>query len=800
MAAPLAACTAGHAHAPPATDVAPDDWARADEVLLGEDALWSRRETGADGSPWDIDEPAELDAEAVDPASLVLDEDFGGPTGADVPSFGVGAWPPPTARELTELSAAGVEHVRVFLPYVASEDYGAPASDRVAAIDSLFADAARAEVTLLPVLIATDAVPGLDDDALTRWGDFAFWASDRYGDGGELWEERPELPARPPFAWEVWSEPNHPAFWLGEVDPAHYRMLLLYARAGLRDGDPSARVVVGGLAPSSMAGATPPAAFLRGVLDSPDAEQLFEAVSVHPFAGHAEGAMAEIGAVRGVLDERGLGDAAIWITAAGWGLGPAPGAYVARDEAEQASRLRELFDAIDVHRDGWRIGPVFWLAHRDRTIEELGGLDSWARRAGIFSVEAGSLRPRPALGVALEPRVRPTLPILRPAPGRTGTVRTYLEQRAARRDAGAQRTRGRARRRAFRRTVIARMYQLGTCVNGEGHLRADCEPWTLPAADAWEVARYPDLDERRAAYVCDALRRLDPQLVSGLVRYGADEALSTDPGVRAEIEREAHVFRMVRGCVREGRRHPVRFDVVLNTLHFTHEAFGIRTGDEGAALHRAVLRETDDLFQPDAWFYDFYTDPFEPGARTDPTCYVHGTTCGTFHPDGMTAGIRWIHQHGRWVGGNTFHGEGIPNRTDYVSITSAGGMQALAHDRDRARQGHPDLPILMHLRNDPQLGCSEGLRFIHRDDAYRRDLMRRHVRNQSSIGYGYMFPAFFPLRFVRRDPTPDPERCDDGGRNFAEVGRVIGIAAYDARAEGQLAWMRWQMDHRRSNP
>jgi hypothetical protein len=47
--------------------------------------------------------------------------------------------------------------------------------------------------------------------------------------------------------WEVWNEPNHPKFWLPGPNPEAYAKLLAAAAAVIRQEDPGARVVLGGI-------------------------------------------------------------------------------------------------------------------------------------------------------------------------------------------------------------------------------------------------------------------------------------------------------------------------------------------------------------------------------------------------------------------------------------------------------------------------------------------------------------------------------------------------------------------------
>src|SRR5439155_16083437 len=87
-------------------------------------------------------------------------------------------------------------------------------------------------------------------------------------------------------AWEVWNEPNIAAFWSPKPDPVLYARLLAAAAAAIRETDPHALVLSGGLATASdrSNGRTiAPETFLaalyrRGV------RHTFDAVAVHPYA------------------------------------------------------------------------------------------------------------------------------------------------------------------------------------------------------------------------------------------------------------------------------------------------------------------------------------------------------------------------------------------------------------------------------------------------------------------------------------------------------------------------------------
>ena len=79
------------------------------------------------------------------------------------------------------------------------------------------------------------------------YADYAAALAQRYGPGGTFWSTHPELPAEPVDTYEIWNEPDNPAFWSPRPDAAAYADLYSAARAAITSVQPDARVIVGGL-------------------------------------------------------------------------------------------------------------------------------------------------------------------------------------------------------------------------------------------------------------------------------------------------------------------------------------------------------------------------------------------------------------------------------------------------------------------------------------------------------------------------------------------------------------------------
>ena len=80
--------------------------------------------------------------------------------------------------------------------------------------------AARAGIDVLALIVRSPGWaarhPGNPFSAPRDPADYTAFATTlvaRYGPGGELWREHPEVAPRPVRAWQVWNEPNLAVYW-----------------------------------------------------------------------------------------------------------------------------------------------------------------------------------------------------------------------------------------------------------------------------------------------------------------------------------------------------------------------------------------------------------------------------------------------------------------------------------------------------------------------------------------------------------------------------------------------------------
>lgn len=191
--------------------------------------------------------------------------------------------------------------------------------------DTVAGSLAKAGLRWLPVIDYSppwvQSVPGEDHSPPSMDSDYADYAaalSARYGPGGSFWRAHPELRPLPVDTYEIWNEPDNPAFWKPAPDPAAYAALYQQARDEITAVQPGARVIIGGL--------TNPGGFLPALLSaSPDLREQIDGVAIHPYAQAPRGVLSRVSQARAALGGLGLSTVPLYVTEFGWTTSP-PGA------------------------------------------------------------------------------------------------------------------------------------------------------------------------------------------------------------------------------------------------------------------------------------------------------------------------------------------------------------------------------------------------------------------------------------------------------------------------------------------
>ena len=172
-------------------------------------------------------------------------------------------------------------------------------------------------------------------------------------------------------AWEIWNEPNNFNFWAPKSNCAAYTALLKVTYPAIKNADPQALVITGGLAPESTNDVSiSPTDFLSCVYAS-GGKGYFDAVGDHPYTFPASpsndngGAWDQLSAttpsLRSIMVANGDANKKIWLTEFGTPTnGPDPQWYI-----NEASETQMVADTIQAYKTYSWAGPLFWYTLRD---------------------------------------------------------------------------------------------------------------------------------------------------------------------------------------------------------------------------------------------------------------------------------------------------------------------------------------------------------------------------------------------------------------------------------------------------
>lgn len=181
--------------------------------------------------------------------------------------------------------------------------------------------------------------------------------------------------------WEVWNEPNSPAFLVG-ADPVAYTRLLRAAYPAFHAGYPDTTVVFGGVEYNDDEWVA--RAYAAG------AQGYFDAMSTHPYMGVAnlppdtpddgtKWTLMHAAAVRDVMIANGDGDKSLWFTEFGWSThdnrSNTPNWDLGVSEEVQAQYFTDTIELIRSSMP-W-VGKVYWYSGYDAADDEVGHIENY---------------------------------------------------------------------------------------------------------------------------------------------------------------------------------------------------------------------------------------------------------------------------------------------------------------------------------------------------------------------------------------------------------------------------------------
>jgi hypothetical protein len=266
-------------------------------------------------------------------------------------------------------------------------------------MDIFVAATAQRRIAVLPVVLKAPAwarrnppFPFSSPNAAGRDAYVAFLRVlvKRYGAHGAFWAAHPDLPYRPIETWQVWNEPNGPAFWYEQPGVGDYVTLLKAAYPAIKAADPDAQVILGGL----FAKAWIPLARIYALGGGP----FFDAAAIHPFTKFVSNVMLIARRSRKVMNAHGDADKPLMVTELGWpsakGVTTQPYGYEVTPRG-QARKLRQGVLALVRAKAALGLSAIYWTSwssyDRDRT--------SPFDYSGLRHFDGHTVTPKPAYAV-----------------------------------------------------------------------------------------------------------------------------------------------------------------------------------------------------------------------------------------------------------------------------------------------------------------------------------------------------------------------------------------------------------------
>jgi hypothetical protein len=191
--------------------------------------------------------------------------------------------------------------------------------------------------------------------------------------------------------WEVWNEPDNAIFWKPAPNPKEYAAVLKTAYRAVKDADPTAKVLTGGVSGNAIP-------YLEELLAA-GAGNSFDILALHPYAvplNPAQGRIESSPEVHKLLDvemnkyraflQRHRLDRPIWITEIGW-----PAQDWGLDDEQQANYLAQTYALLLSSGIPERI---FWYSFKDQSASphDSWGLVAWGNNSTDLNPKRASFR------------------------------------------------------------------------------------------------------------------------------------------------------------------------------------------------------------------------------------------------------------------------------------------------------------------------------------------------------------------------------------------------------------------------
>jgi hypothetical protein len=318
------------------------------------------------------------------------------------------------SQEVDRAVASGAESMRLAVDWALVQPVASmaqiPASQRsnfvsvggvpttFTTLDRVIGAAAAKRLSVLPVIEYTpswDATrPGNPASPPVRPGPYAAFLTaliKRYGPSGSFWSSHPQLPRTPIRMWQIWNEPHFTTYWTTQPFAPSYVALLRSAHDAIKAADPSAKVVLAGLADFSWQ-------YLAQIYRQPGASSLFDLVAIHPYTARPQGVITILKRAREVMNQHGDAAKPILATEITWpsSRGKSPPQFgVGVSEAEQARLIEQVMPLLNADAAQLKLTGFYWYTWMGNETPSTHpyGFDF----AGLEKYVSGAVSVKPAL-------------------------------------------------------------------------------------------------------------------------------------------------------------------------------------------------------------------------------------------------------------------------------------------------------------------------------------------------------------------------------------------------------------------
>jgi hypothetical protein len=293
------------------------------------------------------------------------------------------------AKDFRLMHEAGIRSVRLLLswsaiqsqpPLVAKPDWSG--FDREVEL------AAEEGIEIFPVVFGSPewVAPRVIDlpvgSSFQRWAWLKFLreAVQRYGAGGEFWEDHTKLDETPVRLWEIWNEENIVTF-MNHPDPQRFATLIRISGRLLHREDPRSKVIIGGFfgRPLQIPPNVASGDFLSRIYQAGRVKPYFDGVGLHPYVADAKAMGAQLTNLRRIMRLHGDRRTPLYVTELGWGSQSGPSRWQ-RGLWGQADQLDKAFQLLSANRVRWGVGGAWWFTWSDE-----GGGCGFCRSAGLLT-------------------------------------------------------------------------------------------------------------------------------------------------------------------------------------------------------------------------------------------------------------------------------------------------------------------------------------------------------------------------------------------------------------------------------